>query len=136
MRRSEPYLIQFNTHGELASGYLAVAQIEQDIPFEIKRVFWTYFTPQSVIRGRHAHYQTSMVLIAVHGKIELRTEMLDGQKQQFILDRPDVGVYMPSLTWHTMKYSHDAVQVVITDTVYQPADYIRNYEDFEGLRNK
>lgn len=134
MNSSEPQLIQFQTHGESAIGYLAVAQIQQEIPFEVKRLFWTYFTPQSVIRGRHAHHVTSMVLIAVHGRIEVRTEMLSGQKSDFLLDRPDVGVYMPPLTWHTMQYSHDAVQLVLTDTEYVATDYIRSYEEFVGLR--
>ena len=134
MKNSEPQLIQFQTHGESAVGYLAVAQIQQDIPFVVKRLFWTYFTPQSVIRGRHAHYATSMVLIAVHGRIEVRTEMLNGQKNCFLLDRPDVGVWMPPLTWHTMQYSHDAVQLVLTDTEYEATDYIRNYEEFIGLK--
>lgn len=134
MQSTEPQLIQFNTHGESAIGYLAVAQIQQDIPFVVKRLFWTYFTPQSVIRGRHAHHATSMVLIAVHGRIEVRTEMLSGQKNSFLLDRPDVGVWMRPLTWHTMQYSHDAVQLVLTDTEYVATDYIRSYEEFVGLR--
>lgn len=131
-----PHLISFPTHGELSIGYLAVAQIPQDIPFEVKRLFWTYFTPQSVIRGRHAHHSTSMILIAVHGRIEVQTELLGGQKNSFLLDSPDIGVFMPPLTWHTMQYSHDAVQLVLTDTEYQPEDYIRSYEEFVGLRQR
>ena len=131
---AEPQLIEFPTHGESAIGYLAVAQMQQDIPFVVKRIFWTYFTPQSVIRGRHAHHATSMVLIAVHGRIEVHAEMLDGYKSSFLLDRPDHGVFLPPLTWHTMQYSHDAVQVVLTDTEYTPEDYIRSYEEFVGLR--
>ena len=134
MNNTEPQLIQFHTHGESAIGYLAVAQIQQDIPFVVKRLFWTYFTPQSVIRGRHAHHATSMVLIAVHGRIEVHTETLSGQKSSFLLDRPDVGVWMPPLTWHTMQYSHDAVQLVLTDTEYVATDYIRSYEEFVALR--
>jgi len=129
-----PQLIEFPTHGESAIGYLAVGQIQQSIPFEVKRIFWTYFTPQSVIRGRHAHYATSMLLIAVHGRIEVHAEMLNGQKWDFLLDRPDIGVFLPPLNWHTMQYSHDAVQLVLTDTVYTPEDYIRSYDAFLGLR--
>ncbi|HPH19603.1 MAG TPA: WxcM-like domain-containing protein, partial [Haliscomenobacter sp.] len=57
-----------------------------------------------------------------------------GYKSSFLLDRPDIGVFLPPLTWHTMQYSHDAVQVVLTDTEYTSEDYIRSYEEFEGLR--
>jgi hypothetical protein len=75
-----------------------------------------------------------MLLIAVHGRIEVHAEMLNGQKWDFLLDRPDIGVFLPPLTWHTMQYSHDAVQLVLTDTVYTPEDYIRSYDAFLGLR--
>lgn len=127
------HLIRFDTRGESAIGYLAFAAGGTGVPFEIKRVFWSYFTPQNVIRGRHAHHQTQMVLIAVHGRITLQTETLQGEKQQFVLDQPDQGVYLPPYTWHTMQYSHSAVQLVLASTEYDPADYIRDYHAFKQL---
>ena len=131
----EPHLLEFRSHGESAIGYLSVAQAQRDIPFEIRRIFWTYYTPQGVTRGRHAHFKTNMVLIAVHGRIEVNVETLNGVNHTFILDHPDIGLFVPSLSWHTMQYSHDAVQIVLTDTIYTPEDYIRSYEAFEALKN-
>ncbi|MGI9159428.1 MAG: sugar 3,4-ketoisomerase [Saprospiraceae bacterium] len=123
--------IEFATRGEPATGYLALTTGALEPPFPIKRVFWTYFTPQDVIRGRHAHHQTEMVLIALHGRIHLKTETLDGEFGEFLLDSPNEGIYLPPLTWHTMQYSHDAVQLVLASTDYDPADYIRDYETFK-----
>jgi dTDP-4-dehydrorhamnose 3,5-epimerase-like enzyme len=128
-------LIEFETRGQSAEGFLAVAGRMQHVPFEIKRVFWTYFTPQNVIRGRHAHHQTQMVVIAVHGRIELKTESVKGKMLSFLLDQPEQGVYLPPYTWHTMQYSHDAVQLVLASTDYDPADYIREYAEFKNMGN-
>lgn len=134
----EPRIIQFKRIGKPSEGYLSIVEsnADADIPFEIKRNFWTYFTPEEVVRGRHAHYETEMVLIAMAGRIVVNTEMPDGSINVFILDKPDMGLYMPKLCWHTMQYSHNAVQLVIASTVYSEADYIRSYEDFKALQKK
>jgi len=57
----EPYLIHFSQIGESAIGFISVAE-QKNIPFEIRRVYWTYFTPENVTRGRHAHRTTEYSL--------------------------------------------------------------------------
>ncbi len=129
----KPCLIDFGKIGELNIGYLSVAEGHAKIPFDIKRIFWSYYTPESVVRGRHAHHKTEMVLIAVSGWLILTTIMPGNEVQTFRLDKPNVGVYMPPYCWHTMQYSHSAVQLVICSEVYKPEDYIRDWEEFKQL---
>lgn len=125
-----PVLLDFPANGSSEIGYLAVAE---RLPFVLRRVFWTYFTPHNVTRGRHAHHQTEMVIIAVNGKIRLTAELLSGEQFYFVLDSPVQGVYLPPLCWHTMEYSHDAVQLVLASTDYAASDYIRQYSEFRKL---
>ncbi len=131
-----PHIIDFKRIGKPSEGYLSIGESNSDIPFEVKRNFWTYYTPEEVVRGRHAHYETEMVLIAMAGRIVVNTEMPDGSLNVFVLDKPDMGLYMPKLCWHTMQYSHNAVQLVIASSIYNEADYIRSYEDFKALQKK
>lgn len=127
---TKPYLIEFPKLGAPNIGYISVAENSNLIPFDIKRVFWTYYTPESIVRGRHAHYKTEQVLIAVTGRIIVTTELADSEIQTFVLDQPTVGLYVPPNAWHTMQYSHTAIQMVLASTPYSEADYIRNHEDF------
>ncbi|MFQ3575272.1 MAG: FdtA/QdtA family cupin domain-containing protein [Cytophagales bacterium] len=129
----EPHLIEFSKFGESAIGYISVAEFKKKIPFEIKRVFWTYFTPESIVRGRHAHFKTEQVLVAVSGRIIVNTENADGILKSFILDSPNVGVYIPPNVWHTMQYSHTATQLVIASTNFDENDYIRSFDDFKKI---
>lgn len=131
MYESSVYLIDFNSIGSPVIGYISVGQEYENIPFSIKRVYWTYFTPQSVKRGGHANIDKELVLVAVAGKITVKTELLNGEQKTFVLDNPDKGLYMPKLCWHTMEYSHNAVQLVLASTVYSEEDYIRNYETYK-----
>ena len=126
----EPRIISFNSIGTPSLGYISVAQERNELPFEMKRAYWTYFTPQNVKRGGHANIEKELVLIAVAGIIKVSTEMQSGDKKEFILDRPDKGIYLPKLCWHTMEYSHNAVQLALASNFYSEADYLREYIDF------
>jgi dTDP-4-dehydrorhamnose 3,5-epimerase-like enzyme len=124
-----PHLIQLPKLGESAIGYITVTD-SLSIPFQVKRAFWTYYTPESIVRGRHAHYETEQFLIAVSGKIIVTTETAEKNIQTFVLSEPSVGLYIPPNVWHTMQYSHSAVQLVLASTDYIAEDYIRDYEQF------
>lgn len=126
-----PLIINFKRNGDSSMGYISIAEEQSQIPFEIKRIFWTYYTPEEVIRGKHAHHLTEMVLIAAAGSITVKTELIDGSIQEFILDKPDKGLYIPIMCWHTMQYSHNAVQIVIASSLYDENDYIRSYDQFK-----
>ena len=71
-----PQIINFKRIGKPSEGYLSIGESNADIPFEIKRNFWTYYTPEEVVRGRHAHYETEMVLIAMAAWCNVPTVVL------------------------------------------------------------
>lgn len=127
-----PYLIDFKKLGTSEIGYISVFENNDQVPFKVERVFWTYYTPEDVVRGRHAHYKTEQILIALSGRIIVNIEMPDGSKEIFTLDKPNVGLYVPPHCWHTMQYSHSSAQLVLASTVYDENDYIRKYEDFKN----
>jgi hypothetical protein len=129
-----PYLIQFPKLGAPEIGYISVTeQYDSLLPFAAQRVFWTYYTPESIVRGRHAHHTTQQVLIAAAGRITVTTELADGIIHSFRLEEPHVGLYVPPRAWHTMQYSHSAVQLVMASAPYNEQDYIRDYEQFRQL---
>ncbi len=126
---SKPFLFEFPKIGNSSLGYISIAERE-NLPFVPKRIYWTYFTPEEVERGGHSHYDLHQILVAVAGSIVVTTEMLNGQKQAFILDRPNIGVFIPKMCWRTMQYSHNAVQMCIASNEYDEKDYIRDYQEF------
>ena len=75
-----PFLINFPKLGAPEIGYISVTEQRQLVPFEIKRIFWTYYTPESIVRGHHA---TEQVLIAAAGRTMVTTELVNGEIQVF-----------------------------------------------------
>lgn len=127
---NKPHIIQFERIGSPALGYISVAE-KKKLPFQVKRIYWTYFTPEDVNRGGHAHYRLEQILFALAGKIIIKTEMLNGGTEEFILDKPDVGLFIPKMCWREMKYTHNAVQMCAASLEFSEDDYIRDYNQFK-----
>ena len=128
-----PTIINFPKIGESSFGYISIAE-KENLPFEVNRIYWTFFTPEDVERGGHSHIKLEQILVAMAGTIIVKTEMPDGQKEEFRLDRPDKALLIPKLCWREMKYTHNAVQMCIASVVYDEKDYIRDYVEFKKIK--
>ena len=129
-----PHLLTFSQLGEPEIGYISVSEnAVPPLPFAVQRVFWTYHTPDNILRGRHAHRATEQVLIAVAGRILVTIEYADGNLEVFRLENPHVGLYIPPTVWHTMQYSPSAVQLVLASLPFAEEDYIRDYQEFKRV---
>jgi dTDP-4-dehydrorhamnose 3,5-epimerase-like enzyme len=111
-------------------GDLVVGHFEDEIPFRPKRFFTVFNVPGTDVRGEHAHISCHQFLMCVKGSVKATVD--DGKTQKHVvLDRPNLGVYMPPMTWGIQShYSSDAVLLVFTSDAYDAEDYIRNYDDF------
>ena len=71
--------------------------------------------------------------MALHG--ELRCVVDDGRvRDEVVLDDPATALYVPAMVWATQyRYSADAVLGVFASHPYDPADYVRDYEEYLRL---
>jgi dTDP-4-dehydrorhamnose 3,5-epimerase-like enzyme len=130
--QENPHLVCLKSIGDPSIGYITISEFQKDIPFEIKRVYWTYYTPQNVKRGYHAHKRLRQIIFAVSGSIRFKVECLDGAKHEFVLDQPHIGLYLPPYTWREIQFSHNAVLVCLASEWFEESDYIREYNKFKN----
>lgn len=122
-------IVEFKDFGD-ERGKLVVIEGNQDIPFEIKRVFYIYGSDDTVIRGQHANKESEFLLINVSGESKV---YIDDGNENFIveLNKPMMGVYIPKMVWKNMyDFSADSVLLVLASTHYDGKEYIRNYEEY------
>jgi UDP-2-acetamido-3-amino-2,3-dideoxy-glucuronate N-acetyltransferase len=114
-------------------GSLVVADFAADLPFVPQRAFTVFGVPPHDVRGEHAHHRCAQFLMCLSGSVTALVD--DGHaREEFRLDDPSVGLYMPPLTWGTQfRYSPDAVLLVFASRPYENDDYIRDYEEFLAL---
>jgi hypothetical protein len=131
--KNTPCIIEFEKIGDSSLGYISIAEKSRNMPFEIKRSYWTYFTPNEVIRGHHAHKELSQVIVAVAGTIKFFLEDINGLKTEYVLSNPWQGLFIPPLHWRTIEFSHNAVLLCLASEEYSETDYIRDYKQFKQL---
>lgn len=113
-----------------ARGNLSFAQNNTHIPFEIKRTYWLYDVPGGESRGGHAYRETEEFVIALSGSFDVIVD--DGkEKKTFHLNRSYYGLYIPKGMWREMdNFSTNSLALEFASTKYDPADYIRDYDEF------
>jgi len=114
-------------------GSLVVAELGKQLPFEPKRFFVVHDVPSRHVRGEHAHRTLHQFLVCLKGELSLVVD--DGSRRQEVrLRGPEIGVYLPPMVWGTQyRFSPDAVLLVLASEVYDPADYVRDYEEYRKL---
>ena len=111
-------------------GNLSVAEQQQNIPFDIKRVYFVYDVPAGESRGGHAHKEFKEFITAVSGSFTLNLEA-NGEKVSLLLNKPYQGVLVNEGIWRTLDdFSSGAVVLVLASDYFDEDDYIREYDDF------
>lgn len=133
---TKPSFINLDKIGSSNLGYITIAEAQKNIPFDIKRVYWTYYTPQDIVRGGHAHKALEQVIFAVSGTITFNTKDQLGNKETFVLDHPSKGLYLPKLIWRDIHFTHSAVLLCLASELYDEDDYFRDFEEFKNYNDE
>lgn len=129
-------MLEFPQNGD-ERGHLVVVEGQQDIPFDIKRIFYIYGSDSTVVRGQHANKRTEFVLINVSGQCKVKTKDGKGNEAIYVLNRPHTGIYLPQLVWKDMyDFSEDSVLLCLASEHFDPEEYIRDYNTFVKFVNE
>ena len=131
MKLEEQYrILEFDEFGDERGSLVIAEGGGQDIPFEIKRVFYMYGSDPTIVRGQHANRKTEFVLINVSGTSKVKVD--NGVEQTVIeLNRPRMGLYLKTMLWKDMyDFSSDSVLLVLASEHYDGGEYIRDYEEY------
>ena len=108
----------------------------QDLPFDVKRVYYLYDVPSGQSRGGHAHKALQQLIIAANGSFALTLD--DGTNKKIVtLNRPYQGLLIVPGIWRVLDdFSSGAVLLCLASEHYDEADYIRNYRDFKKYKKQ
>lgn len=115
-------------------GNLTFIESGMHVPFEVKRNYWIYDVPSGMWRDGHAFKEQQEFIVSLSGSFDVVVN--DGkQEQTFHLARPQIGLYVPNMVWrHIDNFSTNSVALVLSNTHYDPEDYIEDFELFKELK--
>lgn len=114
-------------------GNLSFIQNSDQIPFDIQRTYWIYDVPGGMFRNGHAFRTQHEFIVALSGSFDV--VLHDGVEEKRIhLSRSYYGLYVPPMTWRSIdNFSTNSVAMVLSSTLYDENDYIRDFEEFQKL---
>lgn len=134
-RRSANYegvhqMMHFQEQGD-RRGHMVVIEQFKDVPFQIRRIFYIYGSDSNTKRGLHANRKSEFVLVNVAGSSKIK--VFDGKSEYiYELVQPHTGVYLPKMVWKEMyDFSEDSVLLVLSNEIYDPLEYIRDFEEYK-----
>lgn len=124
-------VVRIKTIPTIEAGELSFFEANQDINFEVKRVYYISKVPEGVRRGFHAHKELKQLLFCPYGKIQLILENKE-IREEITLSDPSIGIIIDKPTWREMLWlEKDSVLVVAASDYYKVEDYIRDYSEFK-----
>ena len=117
-------------------GNLSFFEHPNQLPFEIARTYWIYDVPGGEVRGSHAFKDQQEFIVALSGSFDVIIN--DGEKEEkFSLNRSYHGLYIPKMMWRSIEnFSTNSLALIVSDKVYDENDYIRNFEQFNKMKNE
>jgi hypothetical protein len=113
-----------------ARGQVNFLELGKNLHFQPKRLFWLHHVAPGQWRGRHGHRETELVLVALSGAC--RAHLDDGAvKQTVVLGDPARALHIGTWVWHELTdFAPGSAVLVIASTLYDEAEYLRDYEVF------
>lgn len=116
------------------AGNITVVENGNNIPFDVKRVYYLYDMPGGEARGGHAHYMLEQFVVAASGSFDVILD--DGKNRKRVtLNRPNLALHVVPGLWRELdNFSSGSICMVLASHVFDEKDYLRDYKDFLKLQ--
>ncbi|MDM8160291.1 FdtA/QdtA family cupin domain-containing protein [Labilibaculum sp. K2S] len=117
-------------------GNISIVENGNEVPFDVKRIYYLYDVPGGEDRGAHAHKELRQLIIAASGSFDIILD--DGHvKRSITLNRPYMGLLVVPGIWRELiNFSSGSICMVLASHKYDEDDYIRDYSEFLKFKTK
>ena len=103
-----------------------------ELPFEVKRVFFIYDVPKEEKRGDHFSKTSKFLYIVIKGFCKVLLE--DGFRTELYDLKPGEALLFTKNTWMKIDdFIEGTVLCVLSDNEYKSSDYSSDYEEFKRI---
>lgn len=119
-----------------SAGNITILENLNNIPFNVKRIYYLYDVPMGSERGGHGHYELEQYIIAVSGSFSFVLYDGENEKEVFLND-PSKALHIKPGIWREIKnFSSGSICLVLASEVYLENDYIRNYTTYKEWKSQ
>ena len=105
-------------------GILTPFELNNNCPFDIKRIFYISNVPNQASRGEHINSESKFLIIAIQGQVTIDI-LQDGKTETFVLDSPNKALFLNNSIYKRLyNFSNDAILLCLSDNYYNKNDYV------------
>lgn len=118
------------------AGNITIVEGNENVPFNLRRIYYLYDIPGGESRGGHAHKELYQLIVAASGSFEVMLD--DGKNKKIVrLNRPNYGLMVVPGIWRELfEFSSGAICMVLASHKYDEADYLREYSSFLEVKKQ
>jgi len=112
-------------------GSVNFLEVGKALDYQPRRIFWLHHVAPGQWRGRHGHRESKLLFVALNGSC--RAHLDDGTiKETVTIDDPTRALYVAPWVWHELTdFAPQTAVMVIASSLYDEAEYLRDYEVFK-----
>lgn len=135
MRSTVDRLRRVTVERHVQDGILDVFSAAPDaIPFPIRRVFVISEVSAGGVRGNHAHLGCTQLLACLAGTVTV-TIYDAARAVSEVLTRDEPALLIPPMLWNSVHFAGPStVLAVFCDELYDPADYLTDWDGYCALQ--
>ena len=112
---TESYIIEFQKRLD-RRGNLTFLQYPDNIPFEIKNIYWSYDIPGGIDQSGYELYTNEEVIISLSGSFDIVVIYPNNKEERYYMNRTYYGLYVPSNAFrHLENFSTNSVALHISN---------------------
>lgn len=111
-------------------GSITIADMDENLPFEVKRFFIIQNVSPDCSRGSHACESADLLFVCVNGYVTIC--LFDGHSTKKVKIKNDgTGLFVPKMHWiQADNFSEDGNLLVLASETYKKSNYIESFDEY------
>lgn len=111
-------------------GSITIADLDENLPFEVKRLFFIQNGPPACSRGSHVCESADLLFVCVNGYATI--SVFDGYSTEKVEIKNDgTGLFVSKMHWIQADYfSEDGNLLVLASETYKKSNYIESFDEY------
>lgn len=126
----KPTIINIDTRLFNDETTINICELNNEIPFEVNRIYSLILPKVNICRGKHAHVNQMQLILVLDGKLEIELTNTNNEKFQFIVENNARALLIPENYWIELRSLLPTVAVCLASQHFKDLQTITDIHSF------
>jgi len=126
----KPRIVNIDTRLFNDETTINICELNNEIPFHVKRIYSLILPKINISRGKHAHLNQMQLILVLDGKLEIELTNTKNEKFQFVLENNTQSLLIPENYWIELRSLLPTVAVCLASQHFKDLETITDIHSF------